>query len=213
MSKIINTPVAPRVNVLSRERDRARDPLDDQTFVGVNRFIAKPRRLWDNPKTVELSDHRHFEAAKGWLGLGDWHEANEELKNISPQIRILPEVLQLQYVICERAEKFESALEIARTYAKVMPDETFGWSHIAFALEKLNRTREARDTLLSVVDKFPEDWLFRYRLACYECQLGNLKAAWGWLERTFDLRGSKQIKSLALEDNFLEPLWAEIRRI
>jgi len=28
----------------------------------------------------------HFQAAVGWLELGNWLEANEELENITPQL-------------------------------------------------------------------------------------------------------------------------------
>jgi len=28
---------------------------------------------------LEVEDHRYLDAAEGWLGLGNWREANEEL--------------------------------------------------------------------------------------------------------------------------------------
>jgi hypothetical protein len=40
-----------------------------------------------------------------------------------------------------------------------------------------------------------------------------LKAAWQWLERTFELGDSKQIKLMALDDKALEPLWTDIAQI
>jgi hypothetical protein len=42
--------------------------------------------------------------------------------------------------------------------------------------------------------------LIGYNLACYECQLGNLKAAWKWLVIAFDLGDAKQVKLMALDD-------------
>ncbi len=35
--------------------------------------------------TLGFQDHGFLEAAQGWLGLGDWHEANEELERITPE--------------------------------------------------------------------------------------------------------------------------------
>ena len=75
---------------------------------------------------------------------------------------------------------------------------------------ELKRTEEARDNLLRVVDKFPDDPILRYNLACYECQLGRLEQAKGWLEKAFKLGDPKKIKLMALEDRDLEPLWREI---
>ena len=82
---------------------------------------------------------------------------------------------------------------------------------MACALHELKRTQEAWSVLSAVVDKFPKQYLFRYNLACYACQLGNLKEAYGWLEKTFDL--NPQARKMALDDKDLEPLWVDIGEI
>lgn len=41
-------------------------------------------------KDLPLPDRRHLEAAEGWFELGNHLEANEELENITPQLRALP---------------------------------------------------------------------------------------------------------------------------
>ena len=64
--------------------------------------------------------------------------------------------------------------------------------------------------LLPVVDKFPKEYLMRYNLACYECELGNLKESRAWLEKTFELADKNEVKLMALDDSDLEPLWREI---
>jgi hypothetical protein len=48
-----------------------------------------------------LNNQRHLAAAQGWLGLGDWLEANEELEQIAPDIRTHPAVLSLRYEVCQ----------------------------------------------------------------------------------------------------------------
>jgi hypothetical protein len=53
----------------------------------------------------------------------------------------------------------------------------------------------------------------RYKLACYSCQLGNLKAAMEWLEKAIDVAGKMDVRTMALEDLDLEPLWANIGEI
>jgi hypothetical protein len=67
--------------------------------------------------------------------------------------------------------------------------------------------------LLPVVDKFPEEFIIRYNLACYACQLGNLKETRDWLKKASDLADTKQIKLMALKDADLKPLWKEIGEI
>jgi hypothetical protein len=53
-----------------------------------------------------------------------------------------------------------------------------------------------------------------YNLACYMCQLGRKKEAWNWLERAFDAATDpKSIKTMALDDPDLEPLWLDIAEI
>jgi len=119
----------------------------------------------------------------------------------------------VRYKIYSAAKKWDEAVEIARTMAKLLPDNPWGPFHLAYALHELKKTQEAYDTLKPVVDEFPKDWLMHYNLACYACQLGNLKEAMRWLERTMDLAGKKDIREIALADADLKPLWKKIREI
>ena len=89
----------------------------------------------------------------------------------------------------------------------MQPEDPLAWVHRSFALHELKRTAEARDNLLRVVDRFPNDGTMRYNLACYECQLGNLERARGWLDKAFQLPDAAKLKLAALEDPDLQPLW------
>jgi hypothetical protein len=60
---------------------------------------------------------------------------------------------------------------------------------------------------------FPNEWIIRYNLACYACQLGNHQEAWKWLEIAFNLGDANQVKLMALDDPDLEPIWADISEI
>jgi tetratricopeptide (TPR) repeat protein len=160
-----------------------------------------------------LNDKRHLEAAEGWLGLGNWLEANDELDNITPQFRGRPEVLGVRFQIYASAEKWECAVEIARAISDLIPDNPFGHFHFAFSLHELKRTKEAYDVLIAVVDKFPTEHLIRYNLACYSCRLGDLKEAYQWLEKAIDLAGKEDIRQMALDDTDLEELWVKIAEI
>ncbi len=52
-----------------------------------------------------------------------------------------------------------------------------------------------------------------YNLACYACQLGDLKGARTLLERAFALGDASKMKLMALDDPDLESLWAEIGKL
>ncbi len=162
---------------------------------------------------LPLPDQRHLEAAEGWLGLGDHLAANEELEQIKPIFRAHPVVLKVRYEVYSAAKRWDGAVEIARTIARSSPDHPWGHFHLAFALHELKRTQEAYDALRPVVDQFPQDWLMRYNLACYSCQLGNLREAMAWLAQAIDLAGSKDIRLMALDDKDLEQLWLKIGEV
>jgi tetratricopeptide (TPR) repeat protein len=164
-------------------------------------------------KELEFHDQRHLEAAEGWLGLGNQIEAFEELERISPQLRVHPDVLEIRWQIYAKEKKWEACVNIARAIAKFAPSHPNGWIHLAYSLHELKHTKKAWDVLIPIVDKFPKEYLMRYNLACYACQLGKLKESWVWLEKAFSIGDSKQLKLMALDDPDLEPLWTEIAAI
>ena len=53
---------------------------------------------------LEAPDSHHLRAAQGWLELGDWQSANAELENISPQVRVHPDVLEIRWHIYAKAQ-------------------------------------------------------------------------------------------------------------
>ncbi len=162
---------------------------------------------------LKLPDQFHLDAAEGWLGLGNVSEARAELAQIAPELWSTHPVLMVRWQVHAAAREWDEALEVAATLIRVAPEHPFGWIHRSYALHETKRTAEARDNLLPVVDKFPDDWLMRYNLACYECQLGRFESAKTWLQKALSLGDVGKIKSLALEDPDLNPLWKEIADI
>ena len=70
---------------------------------------------------------------------------------------------------------------------------------------------KAWNALLPAFDLFPKQPTIPYNLSCYACQMGQLDAARLWLKRAADIGGKDKIKTMALEDADLEPLWNEIK--
>jgi predicted Zn-dependent protease len=178
-----------------------------------NEPIAKEVAKQTVMKPLELHDQRHLEAAQGWFELGNCIEATEELEQITPEMRGHPSVLEVRFHIYAAAKKWEYAAEIAKATSEFAPDNSFGFIHQAYSLHELKRTQEAWNVLLPVVDKFPKEYIIGYNLACYACQLGNLKEARAWLKKASDLAGTNEVKLMAQNDPDLEPLWKEIGEI
>lgn len=159
---------------------------------------------------LEAPDTHYLNAAQGWLGLGNWMEASAELEKISPKMQAHPDVLEIKYRLCAMSGKWTEAMLICRTLTHLAPDRAFGWLNLSVALNKLNRTREAYNMLLPVLERFPQDSLIRYALARYACQEGLLKEASAWLRRSFDVGDSFQLMAAALNDPSLQPLWMDL---
>src|SRR5260370_25500296 len=123
------------------------------------------------------SDRLHLKAAQGWLELGNWLEANNELDCITPRLRAHPDVLSIRWFICSKAGNWELALEIARALAEADPEDSFGAVRLGWTLDALNRVQEVYDLLAAAAPRFPEDYRLHYDLACYCCKLGTLKEA------------------------------------
>jgi len=157
-------------------------------------------------------DHQHLEAAEGWLGLGNWREASLELAQIQPQFRTHPLVLEIRYKIHAEAKQWDRAVAVAQEVRDQQPNDLWGHFYTAYAQHELKHTLAAYDTLKAVVAKYPEDYLIRYNLACYACQLGRLEEAMRWLKLAMDLAGKRNLTQSALEDPDLKPLWPQIRR-
>jgi predicted Zn-dependent protease len=160
-----------------------------------------------------VNDQRLLTAAEGWLELGNWFEANEELGRITPEMRTHPFVLRVRWEVYAKAEKWEMAAEVARGITVMLPDNSWGYIQWAYSLHELKYTKEAHAVLLPIADKFYDEYMISYNLACYACQLGNRKEALQWIDKAIDLAGKKDIRLMALDDSDLEPLWPNISEI
>ena len=151
-------------------------------------------------------DQIHLNAAEGWLGLGDYSSANQELDLITASLRAAPCVLNLRWGIYSAAKNWPLAAEVAHSLTQFDPDDKRGWLHYCDALHQMQRTAEARDILLEVNVCFPDCALMQYNLARYECRLGNLDRAREHLHAAFTIRGGLHLRPRASNDPDLAPL-------
>jgi tetratricopeptide (TPR) repeat protein len=148
----------------------------------------------------------------GWLGLGNWQEANEELENIPLALRTHPDVLEVRLEIYSKAAKWDLAAEIAGVLIQIRPGDPQFWISHAYGTRRMpgGGIPQAKEILGKAQSLFPKEPLIPYNLACYSCQLGDHPEARKWLEVAFALGDARQLKSMALSDPDLEPLRAEI---
>jgi predicted Zn-dependent protease len=166
-------------------------------------------------KPLEPPHSHYVSAAAGWLGLGNWQEAAQELKNIDPDLASHPEVLPVRYEILAKAGQWELAAEAAAAWTKKAPRERGAWIAQAYAARRKpgGGIALAKGILSAAWQRFPTEPLIAYNLACYECQLGNLAQARYWLREAFKLGDAGQLKLMSLQDSDLEPLRSEIAQM
>jgi len=150
-------------------------------------------------------DSHHLQAAIGWLELGDHLEANEELENITPQMRVHPDVLDIRWEIYAKEKKWEACVDIAAASVKLDPYRPSGWIQRSFALHELKRTEEAFDNLLPAIERFSDLWTIPYNLACYCSQLQRFEEAKTWFKKAMTI-DEETVKRAAVDDPDLEPL-------
>ena len=161
-------------------------------------------------KSLKRQDRIRLEAAQGWLELGNHQEANLEVEQITATLRTHPDVLEVRWKICAVGKKWKGCLQVAETLAEIAPERITAWLFLASSLHKLDLSEEACETLLSVVDDFPDNPAIAYELASLFCQSGDLREARQWLKSAFTIGDAKELRQLALSDASLKPLWEKI---
>jgi tetratricopeptide (TPR) repeat protein len=155
-------------------------------------------------RPLEPPDRFHLEAAQGWLELGNYAEAIEELEGIAAVNRAHPDVLEIRWHVCAHAKKWAACVDIAEAIIKLDPTRPDAWIHRSFALHELKRTQDAFDQLLPVADRFPEVWTIPYNLACYCAQLGRLDECRKWLKKAVTI-DEHTVKRAAINDPDFKP--------
>lgn len=157
---------------------------------------------------LEPDDLRHLRAAEGYLELGMPLDANERLEKIDAEVRHVPEVLAARHEIYRTLEKWELMQTVSAKLAEHEPDEPKWWISLAYATRRAQSIEHAKPILLEAVARHPKEAMIHFNLACYDCQLGDIRAAKAHLARAFEF--APQLRKIALEDTDLEPLWASM---
>ena len=158
---------------------------------------------------LTLADQHCLSAADGWLDLGDWRSALEELAQIPAASQRHPGILSRFFRAHSEAGRWDLALAAAGEAVTAYPDDPRPWINRSFALHELNRTSDAEALLLPALDKFPAEPIVAYNLACYACVLGRTDAARALLDRAYKIGDARQLLAMARSDPDLASLWRQ----
>jgi predicted Zn-dependent protease len=161
---------------------------------------------------LEPPDTHHLSAAIGWLELGLPAEARAELAQVAAAVREHPDVLEARWLVAAEEKQWEEGLQVAQALLQRAPKRPSGWLHQAYALRRIpaGGVAKAWEALLPASERFPKEPIIPYNLSCYACQMQQLDTARSWLQRAAAIGGKARIKGMALQDQDLQPLWAEI---
>lgn len=135
-------------------------------------------------------------------------EADAALDDIDPSLRHLPEVLAVRVKVYQALERWELMQVVAKKLVEYAPENSQTWVSWANATRHAESVEAARLILMNALDLGLHDASIPYHLACYECQLGNLEGAKGYLKRCFEIDPGWRLK--ALDDEDLEAVWLTI---
>lgn len=166
-------------------------------------------------QTLEPPDTHFLSAAIGWIELGNQREAKAELERLSESGRRNPDVLEVWWALQVGEGDWVAGLATARALVESDAERSSGWLNRAYALRRVSGggLQAAWDALRPAFEKFPQEPVIAFNLSCYACQMQRRDEALGWLQTAMKAGGHERIKSMALGDPDLEPLWEEIRRL
>ena len=153
---------------------------------------------------------RHLLATQGYIELGMFVEAADELECIGPEHRLHPSVLSLRYDIYSELENWTYAEVVARHLVKVSPEAPACWVNWAYATRRCQSIDAANQILLDAEKLHPQHAAIQFNLGCYACQMGNPEEAKGRVAMAISL--DEKYRAMALDDTDLKPLWDEIAK-
>lgn len=162
--------------------------------------------------SLNFTDFHILRAVEAWTELGNYPEAHRELDSIALEKQAHPDVMEYRFQIYASAKEWDAAATIARKITERDPSRAAGWLHLAYATRRASSgsLQAAWDILSPASERFPENALIQYNLACYSCQMGQLDEAKLRLRNAFKTGNAKEIKRMASSDPDLQPLGKEI---
>lgn len=149
--------------------------------------------------------YHQLRAAQGFLELGDPDSAWEELESIPAEERAHPIALRLRVYIYHEKKRWAEMAEISRHLTEVEPEQPEHWTNRASAERRHLGIPVAEKTLLHALERFPNEGILYYNLACYSAVDGRTAEAKSLLSKAIEI--DPEFKQLALEDEDMAGIW------
>lgn len=163
-------------------------------------FVTEPDIL--------LKTRRHLDAAAGYLVLGMVQEANDEIEELPPKMKVSREVMRARVEIYSAAKAWDQMREVAAFLVREWPEDSQHWISLAHATRRCRSIGEAAAHLAEAMALHPQEPMIPFNLACYAAQTGRLDDARLCLARAISL--DPDTRQMAHNDPDLEPLWADL---
>lgn len=156
---------------------------------------------------LEPPTSHHVKAAFGWIELGNVTEALAELDRIPVGSQSLLAVKASRLDCLIAGKRWDDAVKLAAELCADYPDESGFWLHNAYATRRCEggSIEAAYEMLAPCVERFPEQWLIAFNVACYLCRMDRLPEAEAMLDIA-RLTGGERVDELAKDDEDLMPL-------
>ena len=158
--------------------------------------------------SVPLPLQRRVRHALGYIGLGMFKEAAEELDSVTADGWSHPDVRSARVELHMAAKEWRKVIDVASDLARAHPKIEHAWIGWAYALRELNRVGEARAVLLEAEPHHgTTSAVLHYNLACYDSLLGVMASAQARLTRAcrmddrFEAEAALDPDLQALRDN------------
>jgi Flp pilus assembly protein TadD len=164
---------------------------------------------------LQPPDSHHLRAAIGWLELGNHTEAGTEISRIAAENLDHPDVLEIRWSVCAAGQSWEAGRAVAEKLIEHAPERASGWIHRAYSVRRARDggLQKAWDALRPAFERFPEEPVIPYNLACYAALFDRMEEAWDWLQKAVvSSRDKRTIKNMALADPDLAALKTRVEK-
>jgi tetratricopeptide (TPR) repeat protein len=156
----------------------------------------------------DVREVRRLLAAEGYIELGLFEEADNELRELDHRWFFLEPTLLLQLRVYAGLARWKEAHDLADVLSVQNPENPQWRIWSAVAASHIESVEAARSILLEALAQSPNDARIHYDLSCYETRLHHFRRAEGHLYHAIQL--DPRLKLVAVDDPALAPLWGKL---
>lgn len=168
------------------------------------------RTVLHSKKPILDSDRSAIDRAIGYIELGMYHDAHEEIESLAPALYSSKAILCLRASLYLEANWWKPLHEVARVLVNRWPGDCDHWILLGCASRRHISISESDDVFLEALIFHEFEPLIYFHLACNSAHMGN------WADARHQLTNAllldPDIAKIAMEDPDLAPVWIELER-